>query len=235
MLEVAGLSAGYGKIGVLWDIDLTVEEGEFISIIGANGAGKTTLLRTLSGLVPARAGTVRALGRPLAGLSPGRRVRLGLGHVPEGRQLFPLMTVRENLNSGAEYLPEARKRAGETRRFVYDLFPRLKEREAQLAGTLSGGEQQMLAIGRALMSRPKVLLVDEPSLGLAPALTKTVFSALGGINREGVTVVLVEQNVQRSLRLAHRAFVLENGEIVKEGTGRELLANPEVRAAYLSI
>lgn len=235
-LEVRALRAGYGKITVLWDVDLTVEDGEFVTIIGANGAGKTTLLRTISGLVPVRSGAVTAFGSlSLAGLSPARVVRAGVGHVPEGRQLFPLMTVRENLESGAEYLRRARGRAAANRKLVFDLFPRLAERGAQLAGTLSGGERQMLAIGRALMSDPRLLLVDEPSLGLAPALSLTVFRALEQINAEGVTVVLVEQNVQQSLRIADRAYVLENGEVALQGTGAELLLNPAVREAYLSM
>ncbi|MBW7916254.1 MAG: ABC transporter ATP-binding protein [Trueperaceae bacterium] len=235
-MEVRALRAGYGKITVLWDVDLTVEDGEFVTIIGANGAGKTTLLRTISGLVPVRSGTVTAFGSlSLAGLSPARVVRAGVGHVPEGRQLFPLMTVRENLESGAEYLRRARGRAATNRKLVFDLFPRLAERGAQLAGTLSGGERQMLAIGRALMSDPRLLLVDEPSLGLSPALSLTVFRALEQINAEGVTVVLVEQNVQQSLRIADRAYVLENGEVALQGTGAELLLNPAVREAYLSM
>ena len=233
-LEVKGLEAGYGKIQVLWGIDLAVDPGEFVTIIGANGAGKTTLLRTISGLIPARGGQMRALGQNLIGRSAAATVRMGVGHVPEGRQLFALMTVKENLDSGADYLPDAKRKAAETRAFVYDLFPRLKERSGQLAGTLSGGERQMVAIGRALMSRPDLLLVDEPSLGLAPALVKSVFGALKQINAEGVTVVLVEQNVQQSLKLADRAFVLENGAIVKQGTGQELLEDPDVRKAYLS-
>ncbi|MFA5568788.1 MAG: ABC transporter ATP-binding protein [Trueperaceae bacterium] len=235
-LEVRGLRAGYGKINVLWDVALDVEEGELVTIIGANGAGKTTLLRTISGLVHARAGTVKAFGTTsLVGWSPARVVRAGVGHVPEGRQLFPLMTVSENLESGAAYLPRARGRANANRKLVFSLFPRLAERGAQLAGTLSGGERQMLAIGRALMSDPQLLLVDEPSLGLSPALSKTVFQALKKINADGVTVVLVEQNVQQSLRLADHAYVLENGEVVKRGTGKELLVDPAVREAYLSM
>ncbi len=235
-LEVRGLRAGYGKITVLWDVDLDVAEGELVTIIGANGAGKTTLLRTISGLVPTRSGSVKAFGTTsLVGWSPARVVRAGVGHVPEGRQLFPLMTVSENLESGAAYLPRARGRADANRSLVFSLFPRLAERGAQLAGTLSGGERQMLAIGRALMSDPRLLLVDEPSLGLSPALSKTVFHALKKINADGVTVVLVEQNVQQSLRIADRAYVLENGEVVKEGTGKELLVDPAVRAAYLSM
>ncbi len=235
-LEISGLRAGYGKITVLWDVDLHVEEGELVTIIGANGAGKTTLLRTISGLVQARSGKVNAFGSSsLVGWSAARIVRAGVGHVPEGRQLFPLMTVRENLESGAEYLSRAKPNAARNRKLVFDLFPRLAERGAQLAGTLSGGERQMLAIGRALMSDPRLLLLDEPSLGLSPALSLTVFRALKQINREGVTVVLVEQNVQQSLRIADRAYVLENGEVVKEGSGRELLGDPGVRAAYLSM
>ena len=234
-LEVRGLEAGYGKIQVLWGIDLDVAEGEFVAIIGANGAGKTTLLRTLTGLIPARAGTVTALGRSLRGLSAARVVKGGVGHVPEGRQLFPLMTVRENIDSGADYLPDARPRASRNRAFVYDLFPRLKERERQLAGTLSGGERQMVAIGRALMSDPRLLLVDEPSLGLSPALSQSVFAALKQINADGVTVVLIEQNVQQSLLLADHAVVLETGEVKLRGTGAELLRHPRVREAYLSL
>ncbi|MEX2502494.1 MAG: ABC transporter ATP-binding protein [Trueperaceae bacterium] len=210
-LHAEGLCAGYGKIQVLWSVDLTVEEGSFTTVIGANGAGKTTLLKTLSGLIPTRSGRATAFGRPLTGVSAARIVRQGIGHVPEGRQLFPLMTVRENLDAGADYLPDARPHADATRRWVYVLFPRLQERERQRAGTLSGGERQMVAIGRALMSRPRLLLVDEPSLGLAPALVTTVFRALDQVRSEGVTVVLVEQNVQQSLRLADHAIVLENG------------------------
>ena len=234
-LEVTGLEAGYGKIQVLWNMSLHVDKGEFVTVIGANGAGKTTLLRTISGLIPTSGGEVKAFGQSLRGLSAAKIVRAGVGHVPEGRQLFSLMTVLENLESGADYLPAAKKEARRTKAFIYDLFPRLAEREKQLAGTLSGGERQMLAIGRALMSKPQLLLVDEPSLGLSPALAKAVFVALRDINAQGVTVVLVEQNVQQSLRLAHRAYVLENGDIKKEGTGETLLHDPAVRAAYLSL
>lgn len=234
-LELRGLSTGYGKIQVLWDLELTVPEGAFVTIIGANGAGKTTLLRTISGLIPVWSGTATFRGRVLRGLSPARIVRLGIGHVPEGRQLFHGMTVRENLESGADYLPEAKRQAAATRQRVFELFPRLAERSAQLAGTLSGGERQMLAIGRALMSRPKLLLVDEPSLGLAPALTQAVFRALKEINREGVTVVLVEQNVRQSLKLADVAFVLEHGRVTHHGKGSELLQDPQVQATYLAL
>lgn len=234
-LKVEGLEAGYGKIQVLWGVDMTVPEGSFTTVIGANGAGKTTLLRTLSGLIPVRGGRIEAFGRPLAGVSAARTVRMGVGHVPEGRQIFPLMTVRENLDAGADYLPDARPHAETTRRWIFSLFPRLEERQRQIAGTLSGGELQMLAIGRALMGRPRLLLVDEPSLGLAPALVQTVFRALAQVREEGVTVVMVEQNVQQSLKLADQALVLENGEVRMRGTGQELLADPAVREAYLSL
>lgn len=234
-LVVEELQAGYGKIQVLWNINIRVEDGAFVTIIGANGAGKTTLLRTISGLVHPRGGRIEALGTDLHGHSPGAIVRAGIGHVPEGRQLFPLMSVDENLESGADYIPRARREARKTRAFVLELFPRLAERARQRAGTLSGGEQQMLAIGRALMSLPRLLLVDEPSIGLSPALSQAVFAALRTINETGVSVVLVEQNVQQSLRLADHAFVLENGHIVKEGSGSTLLTDPTVRAAYLSL
>ncbi len=234
-LEVEGLNTGYGKIQVLWDVNLHVEEGEFASIIGANGAGKTTLLRTISGLLPTWKGRVNALQRGLTGQPAARIVRFGVGHVPEGRQVFREMTVKENIESGADYLPEARKQADRTRSMVLDLFPRLAERSNQLAGTLSGGELQMLAIARALMSRPRVLLVDEPSLGLSPMLTSVVFTALKSINQEGTTVILVEQNVRQSLKLADNAFVLENGRVVKQGSGTDLLKDESVREAYLAI
>ncbi len=236
VLDIAGVRAGYGKITVLWDVDLHVEEGELVTIIGANGAGKTTLLRAVSGLIPVRAGRIRAFGdRDLAGLSPAKVVKGGVGHVPEGRQLFPLMTVRENLDTGAEYLAHARAKADRNREYVYQLFPRLAEREDQLAGTLSGGEGQMLAIGRALMSDPRLLLVDEPSIGLSPALSAVVFKALQQVKERGVTVLLVEQNVLSSLRIADRAYVLENGEVRKEGSGEALLSDAEVKRAYLSM
>jgi branched-chain amino acid transport system ATP-binding protein len=233
-LVIRGLQAGYGKIQVLWGVDLEVERGTFTAIIGANGAGKTTLLRAITGLLPLKAGEVTALGRSPRGQTAAQVVRGGVGHVPEGRQLFPLMTVRENLDAGCDYLPAARPRAGRNREFVFELFPRLRERQYHLAGTLSGGERQMVAIGRALMSDPQLLFVDEPSLGLAPALAASVFDALAQIAADGTTVVLVEQNVQRSLQLADQAVVLEHGSVRKRGTGAELLRDPEVKAAYLS-
>ena len=235
ILTVNNIRAGYGKITVLWDLSLHVEEGELLTIIGANGAGKTTLLHTISGLIHPTAGDITLRGKALHRLGAASIVRLGLGHVPEGRQLFPLMTVKENLESGAEYVAHAKAAANANREIVYDLFPRLAEREQQIAGTLSGGERQMLAIGRALMTNPSVLLVDEPSLGLSPALAQAVFATLARINEHGMTIVLVEQNVRQSLRIADRAYVLENGEIKKEGTGADLLHDPEVVSAYLSL
>ena len=235
ILSVKNLNAGYGKIQVLWDINFEINEGEFITLIGANGAGKTTLLRSLSGLIPVRSGSITAFGTPIKRASAAQIVRAGIGHVPEGRQLFHQMTVRENLDSGADYLKNARAHAPQTRAFVYELFPRLQEREKQLAGTLSGGERQMLAIGRALMSKPKILLIDEPSLGLAPALTQTVFRALKYSNEQGVTTLLVEQNVRQSLQLADRAYVLDNGRITKTGTGASLLNDPDIIRSYLSM
>ncbi|WP_234009166.1 ABC transporter ATP-binding protein [Deinococcus sp. NW-56] len=234
-LVIENLAAGYGKVQVLWDVSLRVAPGEFVAMIGANGAGKTTTLRAVSGVVKPSAGRITLGGRDITRSAPSQIVGLGLGHVPEGRELFPLMTVRENLELGAAMRPEARAVQAQTLAHVYELFPRLSERAGQLAGTLSGGEQQMVAVGRALMSRPSVLVVDEPSLGLSPLMTQTVFEALKAVNQEGVTVLLVEQNVGLSLKLAHRAYVLENGQVVKEGSGAELLADPAVREAYLAL
>lgn len=234
-LRIEGLAAGYGKVQVLWDVNLHAAPGEFVAVIGANGAGKTTTLRAVSGVVKPSAGRITLGGVDITRAEPSRVVALGLGHVPEGRELFPHMTVRENLDLGAAMSAAARTRAAETLGEVYALFPRLQERAGQLAGTLSGGEQQMVAVGRALMARPSVLVVDEPSLGLSPLMTQTVFGALKAVNAQGVTVVLVEQNVNLSLKLAHRAYVLENGQVVKEGTGAALLADPAVREAYLAL
>jgi len=232
-LAVEALEAGYGKAQVLFGVDLEVGKGEIVALLGANGAGKTTLLRVISGLVRPWAGRVLLDGRDLKGLSPAKRARLGLGHVPEGRQLFPLMTVEENLRLGAAFLAPGRDKEGYQR--VYALFPRLGERRRQLAGTLSGGEQQMLAIGRALMGFPKILLVDEPSLGLSPRLAEEVLLALKAVAGEGVGVFLVEQNVALSLEVAERAYVLEQGRVVLEGPARVLAQDPRVREAYLSL
>ncbi|ULH18299.1 ABC transporter ATP-binding protein (plasmid) [Deinococcus sp. KNUC1210] len=234
-LVIEQLAAGYGKVQVLWDVNLSVAPGEFVAVIGANGAGKTTTLRAVSGVVRPSAGRILLGGVDITRASPSRIVASGLGHVPEGRELFALMTVRENLELGAAMRAEARAQVSQTLRHVYTLFPRLEERAGQLAGTLSGGEQQMVAVGRALMGRPSVLVVDEPSLGLSPRMTQTVFEALRAVHAEGVTVVLVEQNVGLSLRLADRAYVLENGQVVREGDSAALLADPAVRAAYLAL
>lgn len=233
LLEVAGLRAGYGSVRVLHDIALRVGPGEVVALVGANAAGKTTLLRTLSGIIHATAGSIRLDGQEIAGLSPTRITRAGVAHVPEGRQLFPEMSVRENLELGAMATAQAWTSRAETLDQVVALFPRVGERLQQLAGTLSGGEQQQVAIARALMARPRLLLVDEPSAGLAPILVQTVFGALRDVNRQGVALLVVEQNVPLSLKLAQRGYVLELGRIVLEGPSGELLADPHVRAAYL--
>jgi branched-chain amino acid transport system ATP-binding protein len=232
-LRVEALEAGYGKAQVLFGVDLEVVENELVALLGANGAGKTTLLRAISGLVRPWSGRVLLEGQDLGGLSPAKRARMGLGHVPEGRQLFPLMTVEENLRLGAAFLAPGREREGYER--VYGLFPRLAERRRQLAGTLSGGEQQMLAIGRALMGFPKILLVDEPSLGLSPRLAEEVLLALKAVAGEGVGVLLVEQNVALTLDVAERGYVLEHGKVVLEGPASVLAQDPRVREAYLSL
>ena len=232
-LEVQALETGYGKAQVLFGVDLEVEAGELVALLGANGAGKTTLLRALSGLLRPWKGSVLLGGKDLRGLSSARRARLGLGHVPEGRQLFPLMTVEENLRLGAAFLAPGREKEGYER--VYALFPQLAERRRQLAGTLSGGEQQMLAIGRALMGFPRILLVDEPSLGLSPRLAEEVLLALKEVARGGVGVLLVEQNVALSLEVAERGYVLEHGRVVLEGPAQALAQDPRVREAYLSL
>ena len=232
-LRVEALEAGYSKAQVLFGVDLEVVENELVALLGANGAGKTTLLRAISGLVRPWSGRVLLEGQDLRGLSPAKRARMGLGHVPEGRQLFPLMTVEENLRLGAAFLAPGREREGYER--VYGLFPRLAERRRQLAGTLSGGEQQMLAIGRALMGFPKILLVDEPSLGLSPRLAEEVLLALKAVAKEGVGVLLVEQNVALTLDVAERGYVLEHGKVVLEGPASALAQDPRVREAYLSL
>jgi branched-chain amino acid transport system ATP-binding protein len=234
LLEVKGISAAYGDVRVLHGVSLRVEEGEIVSLLGANGAGKTTTLKAISGLIAAREGAVTFDGRPLTGLSPSRIVERGIAHVPEGRQLFTNMTVEENLEMGA-YLSRANAALARSRAWVLELFPRLSERRRQVAGTLSGGEQQMVAIGRALMSLPRLLILDEPSLGLAPIVVRSIFETVKRINAEGTTVLLVEQNLAQSLRLSHRGYVLETGRIVLEGRGQELLANPHTRKAFLGL
>ena len=231
ILEVRGLRVVYGAIEALKGIALSLGEREIVTLIGANGAGKSTTLRTIMGLVPARGGEIRFHGRSIRGMPTHRLVREGLILVPEGRAIFANLSVRENLEMGAY----ARRDRGIAQDFekVYAIFPRLKEREKQTGGTLSGGEQQMLAIARALMSRPKVLLLDEPSLGLAPMLVHTIFEAIEEIHRQGTPVLLVEQNANAALKHSNRAYVLETGTVALEGTSGEVAANPKVKEAYL--
>lgn len=232
ILEVSDLHVKYGNIEVLHGINLRVEEGEIVTILGANGAGKSTTLLTLSGLVRAAAGAIEFSGVPIHRLPAHNIVKLGIAQVPEGRRIFNTLTVQENLNLGA-FVAKDKALVKSTQDWIYTLLPILSERREQLGGTLSGGEQQMLAIGRALMSNPRILLLDEPSLGLAPLLVKTIFQALREINATGVTIMLVEQNARAALKLAHRAYVMELGRIVLQGPAVELMANPEVQAAYL--
>jgi branched-chain amino acid transport system ATP-binding protein len=232
MLEVTDLRAGYGRIEALRGVAVTVAEREIVSLIGANGAGKTTLLMTICGNPRAHAGRVAFAGEDITGLPTWEIAARGIAHVPEGRRIFPRMTVMENLRLGGVTAPPGWEASGLAR--VFDLFPRLAERAGQRGGTLSGGEQQMLAVGRALMAKPRLLLLDEPSLGLAPLAARRIFEAIREINvADGLTVFLVEQNAHRALRLAHRGYVMVNGRIALEGTGADLLANREVRAAYL--
>ena len=234
LLEVNSLCVNYGRIEAIRDVSFTVDEGEIVTLIGANGAGKTTTLKTVSGLRPVRAGTVLFQGKDITHVPAHERPSLGICQSPEGRGIFPGMTVGENLDMGTYFRADRKSPAvAEDRERVFDLFPRLKERVSQSAGSMSGGEQQMLAMGRALMSRPKLLLLDEPSMGLAPKLIKQIFDIIVEINSQGTTVLLVEQNAAQALKRAHRAYVLETGEIVREGTGADLSADPSVKAAYL--
>ena len=234
LLTVEGLCVNYGRIEALRDITFDVPEGCVVSLVGANGAGKTTTLRTISGLRPVRAGRITFDGRDITGLPAHKRVELGICQAPEGRGIFPGMTVRENLDMGT-YVRKDRRSAsvGEDYERVLELFPRLGERSGQSAGTLSGGEQQMLAIGRALMSRPRLLLLDEPSMGLAPKLIQQIFTIITQINEQGTTVLLVEQNAVQALRRCSYACILESGSIVRDGTGQELARDDSVKAAYL--
>ena len=234
MLKVSGLQTFYGDLQALHGVTLEVREGEIVSVIGSNGAGKSTTLMTISGVLHPRGGQIEFDGRRIDGLKPAEIVEAGLGHVPEGRQLFPTMTVQENLAMGA-CTRRAKARRAQTLDRVYVLFPRLRERRSQVAGTLSGGEQQMVAIGRGLMSCPRLLMLDEPSLGLSPMLVSAIFDIIQEINRAGATILLVEQNVFRALRLSHRGYILENGQIVAEGSSQHLLRDPQVRIAYLGL
>ncbi len=231
LLEVSGLVAGYGAITAVKGIELAVDEGEIVTLIGSNGAGKSTTLRALSGIIRPRAGAIAFGGVALQRMAPHRIVQLGMSHVPEGRGIFHRLSVYENLLMGA-YQRRDRELDGDLRR-VYELFPRLKERLAQPGGTLSGGEQQMLAIGRALMARPKLLLLDEPSMGLSPLLVETIFATITSIREQGATVLLVEQNALMALEIADRAYVLESGQVTLQGTGEQLGRDDSVRRAYL--
>ncbi|MEU8230795.1 ABC transporter ATP-binding protein [Actinoplanes sp. NPDC048967] len=234
LLELKDVTLMYGRIQALHGISLSVGEGEIVALIGANGAGKSTTMRAISGLRPVAQGTITFNGEDITKLRADLRVVRGVSQSPEGRGIFPGMSVRENLEMGA-YTRRNRAEIDEDLDRVFTLFPRLREREKQVGGTMSGGEQQMLAVGRALMSRPKLLLLDEPSMGLAPMLIQQIFDIVVEINQQGTTVLLVEQNAQQALSRAHRAYVLETGEIVKSGTGAELLTDPSVKDAYLGV
>lgn len=232
MLELNNVCSGYGAIEALKGISLRVDQGEIVTLLGANGAGKTTTLRTITGLVAAKSGAILFEGKPLNGIPTHRITGMGISMVPEGRAVFSNLSVMENLEMGA-YLRKNKKEIRSDLDRVFAMFPRLKERESQQAGTLSGGEQQMLAMGRALMARPRLLLMDEPSLGLAPLVVHTIFSAIDQINKEGTTILLVEQNANAALKHSHRGYVLETGSIVIEGPSAELAANQRVKEAYL--
>ncbi len=234
MLELKGVRTFYGNIQALWDVDLRIEEGEIVTLVGANGAGKSTTLMSICGAVPVAAGEILFNGAPIHNMSPNRIVRLGISQVPEGRLIFPDLTVRENLELGA-YLRNDRAGIAQDMDFAFDLFPILAERRNQAGGTLSGGEQQMLAISRALMARPKLLLLDEPSLGLAPIIIRQIFSIIQRVNADGTTVFLVEQNANQALKIARRGYVMETGRITMQGAGEALLADEAVRRAYLGM
>jgi len=234
MLKVNKVNVFHGRLQAIWDVSLEVGDREFVTVIGPNGAGKTTLLMTISGVIKPSSGSIEFQGERLDGLPSHRICQKGIIQVPQGRKIFPLMKVRENLEMGA-YLSEPRKSVKSSMERVYHLFPILKERQNQLAGTLSGGEQQMLALGRGLMSRPKLLILDEPTLGLSPKLATDMLGTLKLLKEQGVTILLVSQEVVRSLEITQRAYVLENGRVVLEGTGEKLLANEDIRRSYLGL
>lgn len=234
MLEIKNIDVFYGDVQVIWDISFNVKEGEIVALIGANGAGKSTTLKTISGILRPRNGEILFNDIPIHKVEPYRLIELGIAHVPEARRLFVEMSVEENLDMGS-LKGDAKKEREITKQLVFELFPRLLERKRQLAGTLSGGEQQMLAIGRGLMSKPKLQMFDEPSLGLSPILVKEIFGVIKKIKEEGTTILIVEQNVKQTLAIADRAYVLENGKIALQGTGAELLNNEHVRTAYLGV
>jgi branched-chain amino acid transport system ATP-binding protein len=234
MLEVNNIDAFYGRVQALWRVSFRINKGEIVALLGANGAGKTTLLNTIFGLLRPASGTVEFLGKRIDGLVPHNIGALGISYVPEGGRLFREMTVRENLEMGA-YAYTAWKRKEETVNQIYELFPLLKDRQGQLAGTLSGGERQMLAIGRGLMSRPKLCIFDEPSYGLAPLLVKEIFRIIQGLHDKGIAILVIEQNVRQTLEIADRAYLLENGRVVLEGAGEKFLKNRHVKKAYLGL
>jgi branched-chain amino acid transport system ATP-binding protein len=234
VLEVERVQVAYGQVTAVWDVSIAVDEGELVAVVGPNGAGKTSLVRTILGLVPARGGQIRFLGREMTQMPSHRRVASGLCLCPEGRKLFPDMTVEENLRLGAYLCPD-RAAIADRMAETFRIFPRLAERRGQLAGTLSGGEQQMVALGRALMARPRLLLLDEPSLGLAPIIVSEMFRVIRAIHEAGTPILMVEQNVRQTLEIADRGYVLENGRIALAGTGSALLADAHMRAAYLGL
>jgi branched-chain amino acid transport system ATP-binding protein len=234
VLEIKNIDVYYGDVQVIWDISFNIKQGEIVALIGANGAGKSTTLKTISGILRPKKGEIHFNDIPIHKVEPYKLIEIGLVHVPEARRLFVEMSVEENLDMGS-LKGEAKKEREITKELVFDLFPRLLERRRQLAGTLSGGEQQMLAIGRGLMAKPKLQMFDEPSLGLSPILVKDIFNVIKRIKEEGTTVLIVEQNVKQTLAIADRAYVLENGKIALQGTGAELLSNEHVRTAYLGV
>ena len=234
LLEVTNLEVAYGDVGALWGVSIHVDPGSIVAIVGANGAGKTTLLKTISGLLKPKRGEIFLSGVPLAGKAPEEIAGMGIAHVPEGRGLFRQMTVLENLELGAVQ-PKVRKRFRQSLEKAYTLFPRLKERAGQKAGSLSGGEQQMLAIARATMSEPSLLILDEPSLGLSPIVVQQMFALIETLHKQGVTILLVEQNIHQALKVADYGFVLKTGELAMQGTGAELIADPEIQKAYMGV
>jgi branched-chain amino acid transport system ATP-binding protein len=234
VLDIKNIDVFYGDVQVIWNVSFNVNKGEIVALIGANGAGKSTILKTISGILRPKKGEILFENKPIYKVDPFKLIALGIAHVPEARRLFVEMTVEENLDMGS-LKGEARVKREETRAMVYELLPRLKERSKQLAGTLSGGEQQMLAVARGLMSKPKLQMFDEPSLGLAPLLVREVFNTIRKINGEGTTVLIVEQNVKQTLLVANRGYVLETGKITNQGTGESLLRNEHVKAAYLGV
>ncbi len=234
MLEIRNIDVGYGDVQVVWDVSFEVREREIVALIGANGAGKSTILKTISGIVTPSKGEILFYSAPIHTLEPYRLIDAGIAHVPEARRLFVEMTVEENLDMGS-LKGRARTERARTKEMVFELFPKLKERRKQLCGTLSGGEQQMVAIGRGLMAKPKLIMFDEPSLGLAPMLVKEIFHVIDRVRQEGATVLIVEQNVKQTLLIADRAYVLETGRVVLEGSGESILNNEHVKKAYLGV